>query len=565
MAKRIDRDNEPYRTILSIPREKTNELFSLINQMDTQILKQFSIINSVTLNVELETTGENLIHKVIILDNSLKKEFHRLNMIKFLYQNGVNPDKPNRENQTPLHLACKNQYYSIVEYLISLKVDFNFRDNNGMTPFHYALLGRIELYTEPTEIKDFITKPKKIDFKKKDELVNIKKELWEKIKDSDLIKSINKTIDDSIYSDESNSKLVLDFTKKLSEQVLKINKDDILLFIKQQIELTKKGIEKNVNDTWGKFNDISELIIHPKEDNSLKIKDNDLSPLKNVNVISQIKKRTREIKESIKNECHKITPEKYNVNKKFTEEYAKFYKDFYEENKNQFNIIKKSLGLPPPYDKLEQTILTLKSELKYTNWDEFNKSKMHPLAIDFADNIISWDDMTFFGGSRQITIDHDINNIKKILEYQNVEERVFHILAKLNDTMTVFNKDDLSTAKDISGNIILNINTADDFLINLPFNLLFKKELTRPTDPLIELYFLKYNKLFEQKDFASVLYTLGSIKSCFNSNDNLTGILNSEYCALTLAIKLSNKKGIDINNELLECAFKKYYISLISL
>ena len=563
MAKRIDRDNEPYRTILSIPKEKINELFSLINQMDTQILKQFSIINSVTLNVELETTGDNLIHKVILLDNSLKKEFHRLNMIKFLYQNGVNPDKPNRENQTPLHLACKNQYYSIVEYLISLNVDFNFRDNNGMTPFHYALLGKIELYIEPTEIKDFITKPKKIDFKKKDELINIKKDLWEKIKDTDLIKSINKTVDDSIYSDESNSKLVLDFTKKLADQVLKINKDDILLFIKQQIELTKKGIEKNVNDSWGKFNDISELVIHPKEETSLQIKDNDLSPLKNVNVKEQIKKRTREIKQSIKNECEKIKSEKYNVNKKFAEEYSKFYKDFYEANTTQFNIIKRSLGLPPPHDKLEQTILTLKSDLKYTNWDEFNKSKMHSLAIDFADNIISWDDMTFLGGSRQITINNDINNIKKILEYPNIEERVFHILAKLNDTMTVFNKDDLFTSKDSSGIVILTMNTADEILINLPFNLIFKKPITISSAPL-DTYFLKYNKLFEQKDFASVLYTLGSIKACYGSSDNLTGNINSEYCALTLAIKLSNKKSDVINNELLECAFKKYYISYIS-
>jgi hypothetical protein len=108
MLKRIDRDNEPYRTVLTIPKEKVNELFSLINQMDTQILKQFSIINSVTLNVELETTGENLIHKTILLDNSLKKEFHRLNMIKFLYQNGVNPDKPNREK-------CKKLLYDFRE------------------------------------------------------------------------------------------------------------------------------------------------------------------------------------------------------------------------------------------------------------------------------------------------------------------------------------------------------------------------------------------------------------------------------------------------------------------
>ena len=50
MAKRIERIdvlNEPYRPILSIPKEKIDELFSLINTMDTQQIKQYTIINSI--------------------------------------------------------------------------------------------------------------------------------------------------------------------------------------------------------------------------------------------------------------------------------------------------------------------------------------------------------------------------------------------------------------------------------------------------------------------------------------------------------------------------------------
>jgi hypothetical protein len=203
MAKRIDRDNEPYRPILSVSKEKVDELFSLINTMDTQQIKQFSMINSITLNVESSQSGDNLIHKVISLNNGLKKEVHRLNMIKFLYQNGVNPDKPNRENQTPLHLACKEQYFSIVEYLVSIGVDLNFKDNIGYTPFHYALMGKIELYVGPKEIKDFIEKPKKIDFEKKDKLIKVKQAIWDKIKDSPFISAISNTVDTSLYSDEN--------------------------------------------------------------------------------------------------------------------------------------------------------------------------------------------------------------------------------------------------------------------------------------------------------------------------------------------------------------------------
>jgi hypothetical protein len=96
MAKRVDPNNLPYKPRLSISNEKIDSLFSLINQMDTQQIKQFSMIHNVPLNVS-DINGENLIHKVISIENILKKEFHRLNIIKFLVQNDVNPDKPNRQ------------------------------------------------------------------------------------------------------------------------------------------------------------------------------------------------------------------------------------------------------------------------------------------------------------------------------------------------------------------------------------------------------------------------------------------------------------------------------------
>ena len=97
--------------------------------MNSQELKQYSVVNNITLNVEDPISGDNLIHKVITSPNPLKKEFHRLNIVKFLVQNNVHPDKPNKENQTPIHLACKAQYSTIVNYLISLDVDLNFQDN----------------------------------------------------------------------------------------------------------------------------------------------------------------------------------------------------------------------------------------------------------------------------------------------------------------------------------------------------------------------------------------------------------------------------------------------------
>ena len=152
MAKRVELYNLPYRPSLAISKEKIDSLFSLINLMDTQQIKQFSMIHNVPLNV-YDINGENLIHKVISIENILKKEFHRLNIIKFLVQNDVNPDKPNKENQTPLHLACKMQYADIVKYLITLDVNVNYQDNYGATPFHYALQGQFKLLELDKNIK----------------------------------------------------------------------------------------------------------------------------------------------------------------------------------------------------------------------------------------------------------------------------------------------------------------------------------------------------------------------------------------------------------------------------
>jgi len=175
MAKRQDIYNQPFRPTITIPKGKIDTLFSLMNQMDTQLLKMYSSQENIPLNSE-DNTGENLIHKAINIDNNLKKEVHRLNIIKFLVQNDVNPDNPNKENQTPLHFACKYQYADIVKYLISLKVDLNYQDNYGATPFHYALKGQYKLIEPDKNIVDFIM-PEKKNNKRKKALLEIKKKV----------------------------------------------------------------------------------------------------------------------------------------------------------------------------------------------------------------------------------------------------------------------------------------------------------------------------------------------------------------------------------------------------
>jgi len=243
MAKRVDLFNQPYRPILTISKEKVDSLFSLMNLMDTQQIKQFSMVNNVPLNVD-DINGENLIHKAINLENILKKEFHRLNIIKFLVQNGVNPDKPNKENQTPLHLACKFQYPEIVEYLISLDVNVNYQDNYGATPFHYALQGQLKLMEPDKSLKDFVPPQKKIDPKRKEDLLTIKKEIWDLIKDDAFIASIRNTVDNSIYVDSNIKNRSLELYKKITKKTTETEPVNYLKSIKEEIEIFKNKLKQ---------------------------------------------------------------------------------------------------------------------------------------------------------------------------------------------------------------------------------------------------------------------------------------------------------------------------------
>ena len=97
----------------------------------------------------------NLIHKVLFDDTKQKSEYNRLNVIKFLVNNKVNPDQPNINDITPIHIACLKQYHEIVKYLLSLNVNPNYQDSLGNTPFHYYLNGEIKEYIK-TDIQDLI-------------------------------------------------------------------------------------------------------------------------------------------------------------------------------------------------------------------------------------------------------------------------------------------------------------------------------------------------------------------------------------------------------------------------
>lgn len=551
MAKRVDLQNLPYRPILSISREKIDGLFGLMNQMDTQYLKQFSMINNVPLNVDDSMSGDNLIHKAINIENTLKKEFHRLNIIKFLFQNGVNPDKPNKENQTALHLACKYQYHDIAEYLISLGVNVNFQDNYGATPFHYALQGQLKLMVSDKSIKDFIPPQKKVDVEKQQKLVEIKKDVWALIKDSPFISAIKQTTEGSIYSNDSIKKKAQDFYNKITKVSLDTKVPNYLNSIKEEIEILRNSIETSVKSTWRDFPEVSDIDIHEKILTSYDLSGNDYSPLKNINIKEQIKENIQKNKDEIKKLCDIKIGDEPDVDDKLKEKLNDIYTDFFINNESSFikwpgtNIMHlNNIGIDTiPY------------------WDTLLENNLHKDAIDYADNCINWDKMEFIGGSREMSLDYNFDRLTYILTsdiLDNIHKKVYFILADLDDTHNFLGFD--------IGNIRSHLNNIsygglEKLKINLAYNVIFKQDIYKlnPNNPgsIEQMLFDKWSKLFISKDKASVLYAMYCEVGCFDSDDNLTGRINCEIAMLVSALKIKTQSL----EKALETSMKKYFIA----
>ena len=593
MAKRIDFLSQPYRPILTIPKEKIESLFMKMNIMDTQEIKQFSMVNNVPLNVD-DINGENLIHKAINIENILKKEFHRLNIIKFLVQNDVNPDKPNKENQTPLHLACKYQYADIVKYLLSLDVNVNYQDNYGATPFHYALQGQIKLIEPDRTLQNFIPPQKKVDTKRKEKLLEIKKNLWELIKDENFIKSIKNTIDSSIYTDKKIESDALKLYDKISKKITDPEPVNYLKSIKEEIEPFKTSIKELVEKKWNKFSDSKDISIHEKERTSYDFTDNKLSTLKNTDIKNIILKKIKESKENIKQICKQIHKSVEDTSLENTKENLiqnnlsivyDIYNKFFLQNRHDFD--------PPPPPRGVRGALPLQevhinknySDDMEKKWTNFTKEYLHKNAVDFADNIIDWNKLTFMGGSREMEFTCNFDDIKAILKIKDIRQKVFYILAGFTsvdiiDDKIVYNGVEFDENNiGIFTNNIGWLNDAQKLAIIMVYNKIFDNDLDKylslqipPVPPVVPpvfstniVLFNKWSDLLRNKDKVSAIYVIMCQSYCSTSSDNLTGKMSCMIPMLASALKVSEQTldDNDLDNNLdnaIKTCMKKYFI-----
>ena len=259
--------DKPYRFINKLDGSKISELFSDINNMDSFSLKTMSSRHKIPLAVTDEDEN-TLIHKILENDDKTKNEILRLNLIKFLISEGVNPDSPNKDNVTPLHLACEKQYCEIIYYLLDNGCNPNYQDNYNMTPLHYLLTGNIKICKKQKQIQNFVPLKDNSNEDVKNNFIEIKKELWDVIKDEPIIQSLKNTIKES--SKNSHLKMELEkFSKDLNNKINNLDKKkDPTTIIHELIDPVKSAMNEKVLDLFNKFPKCIDIQIHTKENDS---------------------------------------------------------------------------------------------------------------------------------------------------------------------------------------------------------------------------------------------------------------------------------------------------------
>lgn len=384
--------DKPYRNVVLPDINKINSILSQSAEIDTQKILQLSMINKLPLPLVIDNCGNNLIHLAINNINN-KSEFNILNYIKFLVQQQVNPDQPNKENQTPLHLACQNQYLDIVNFLIEQHVNVNYQDNNGLTPLHYLLTGNIKVYDEK-EITEFIVPnpEKKTNKVERKALLELKKQLWEILK-LDIFQSgfygVEKTIEENIKTHIKDEIIGLknNLAGSLSND-LKKNSDIYLNY--------RNKIQETILEKWNKFAPSDDIVLND-EVGSL-VLDKDTGIIKNYDAKVRIKNN---IKQLIDEGDKIINSYQYTI---------------------PTNDLKDDLNkLLPNYSRPSLQLIN--------SLDDIYKNNIYN-AYDFADNIIDIDNLLFYGGSRKVTIDTTsyIELKAKLLGLVGIKKQVIFIL-----------------------------------------------------------------------------------------------------------------------------------------
>jgi hypothetical protein len=595
---KIDRFDKPYRILPTFDERKGLELFNLASKLDTHELLQYSLINQIPLDY-INGEGECLIHEVINIDSRKASEHAKLNVIKFLVQNKVNPDQSNKNNQTPLHLACIQQLSIIIEYLLKIGVDPNFPDNMENTPLHYLLTGLIKTIDTSNEVMDFVPPPKKKNLDSINKIIEIKKLLGAYIQNNEdlpMLKSLENTIDKILKVDKHIVIRQLETNNLILQIASTKSSEDNSAKIKDSILLTKKTISDKIMDLFNKLPNLPNFEIHDKTDTSWSpIPLDDLSLISDGNIKKVIKKDMQIIKEKIidMEDNFILIP---HVDKEY-------YNDGFAR------IMHDKLIIPESINKNRATINNNNGDgtrdiiYDHTNVDgdnvlfppdyfnEINDEVRHWLAMDNASSIIDFENLKYMGGPRSITIINNINlddYLDRITKGESINKIIFSMLCSsisnnlpnidenfiLLDNLTIFDSTGLFyneiNLKIINPYTIYSNDVC--FYLVMAYTAIFNPIRFNEVENIIangnmlldystNLFALKWfsiynNKVKSNKDKSSWIYGMQCDIYCKMSDSNLEGFIPVDL--FLLVVGLANNK-----NDILKSIINAYKPHLI--
>jgi len=496
MANRFDK---PHIQTTKIDSNKIVNLFSVASNMDTFEIKNISLRDKIPLSVQ-DSNSNNLIH-IAILDSGSNCELVRLEFIKFLYSENVNPDSPNKENITPLLYACERQYTTIVKYLIDIGVDINYADSFNNNAYHYLFGSMIKNYN-PIIQKSLFPRYKEIDTKKIEFIKEIKRQIFEnvlkpKVGENNVIApeltSIIQTIKNSIGTSVDAKNIVIEFQQEYNKLINDPKTQETFSVNNLFSTMLNKFISL-IQRNWSQFPKSGNIELHTITQNSYPSSDESgLSVIKN-----------SDYKVYIKEECDRIIG---NLTANILEENDIINPvDLNEVNNSLLTDFVRKIGADLTIVSLDAANPDIKKE--YNDMNRF----IHSNCIDNADNIIDYENNTFAGGSRQVEITNEITVAQIITLFGKSKEDIVGALAYslLYDyEVALPNSFSFNFVYNALGNsFILSRNALKDTIIKYIYSIAISDDIIKMETALIGI--LKVN--------LSYIYLLELIKKRENFN-----------------------------------------------
>lgn len=569
---KFNKFDKPHLPLPSYDLSRKPDMFSAVLSLDTHEILQCNLMYKIPFTITDENKN-SLIH--ILLNNPSKSsELAKLSVIKFLINNGVDPDKPNKYNQTALHLACNQQSEKIVEYLLSIRVDPNYKDNAGFTPFHHLLSGSINPIPS-TEIIDFIPATNNINLAKIELIKDMKQKAYSLITpltNLPIFETIQNTIIAFINDDVEIKKIIQDFT---DAQLFDLQMANNIYTAEDNLESVKLFETKITQRIKNKLvvKPLEELTIHPKLLNSWTYPGDtgEFALIKDGNIKNSIRTTIKNQYTSLVKLTSDFIPYRYQFNLSI---YKMIYDILYITNTLQImDYMYLDLhGIWNTDDRFSQyrtndaaddskIKVEYQTSLKKTFIEKDNKLR-YINAFDNASSIINFYTLKYTGGPRNIILGYNNHNYTK----ENLKAEILNILKELR-TMTddelinymidpsydssapPFTNIDHTPSQNLTNQHLVIINNNISKYIHLSFEAIqhkLKKRITINTE-ITKFSDKWFNMWKPDKDFdlGAWIYNMWTDCSCRISRSNLVGHVS--FKLLILINNLNDITNIKLN------------------